>query len=260
MHRTRRLVLDIKVDLTMPIFLENVTVTYDRHPAVHHLSAVIAEGSLVALVGPNGAGKSTLLNALMGLEKVSEGKILGIEREGVAYLPQQALINKEIPISVQELVFSGLWKAVGISRSMAPEHKEYCAQAIDSVGLSGFEKRQISTLSGGQLQRALFARVLVQDCSTILLDEPFNAVDTETTRDLTEVILTWHAQKRTVVLVSHELPYVRDICPTSLLLARECIAYGATHCVLSNENLKKARRMVEAVDRQAPICKRVKAA
>ena len=122
------------------------------------------------------------------------------------------------------------------------------------MGLEGFENRLIGTLSGGQLQRSLFARVLVQNQEIILLDEPFNAIDIKTLNDLTEVIKQWHKNKRTVVMVTHDLEYVKEFCPKSLLLARECVDFGATQSVLTEKNFKYASQLSEAFDTNATWC------
>ena len=111
------------------------------------------------------------------------------------------------------------------------------SQALLAVGLEGFETRPIDTLSGGQLQRALFARVLVQDADIILLDEPFNAIDSKTVGDLIALIERWHGEKRTVMVVVHDLELVREHFPETLLLARRPIAWGETGEVLKPENL-----------------------
>lgn len=261
-HNIRRageyfcLAMDFKGIVTMGIQLSNVTITHNRHPAVHHLSATIEEGSLLALVGPNGAGKSTLLNAMAGLANINHGTIAGLDPNDIAYLPQQTALNRDFPLTVQELVFTGLWQKLSFNKAMNSQQKALCKKAIQAVGLRGFESRLIGTLSGGQLQRTLFARVLVQDCSLILLDEPFNAIDARTIRDLTEVIQSWQHQSRTIILVTHDFEYARSHCPTTLLLARECIDYGPTLQVLSEKNLDKAKNMVESFDQQAPFCDR----
>jgi zinc/manganese transport system ATP-binding protein len=104
------------------------------------------------------------------------------------------------------------------------------------------------------MQRALFARLLLQDASVILLDEPFTAIDAKTTADLLDLVRRWHAEERTVVAVLHDLETVRRIFPQSLLLAREPIAWGDTAGVLKPENLLRARRMVEAHDPHAHPC------
>ncbi len=240
----------------MTIQLNNLTLTYDRHPAVHHLSTTIQKGEWLAIVGPNGAGKSTLLNAMAGLSAVDEGAIDGLQPDMVAHLPQQTQLDKSFPVTVFELVATGLWPHIGFAKPLNSEHYKKCESAIAAVGLQGFENRMINTLSGGQLQRSLFARVLLQDQPVILLDEPFNAIDTKTLADLTQVIRQWHQDSRTVIMVTHDLDYVREHCPEALLLARECIAKGASKTVLTSENLKRATRLSEAFDERNNWCLR----
>ena len=129
--------------------------------------------------------------------------------------------------------------------------------AIAAVGLSGFERRPIGALSGGQTQRLLFARLMLQDAPVILLDEPFSAIDERTVTDLLALIARWHGEGRTVVAVLHDFEMVRAHFPTCLLLAREKIASGPTGETLSNDNLARARRMSEAFNEDAAACGRV---
>lgn len=238
----------------MSIRLDNLTLAYERHPAVHHLTATIAEGEWLAVVGPNGAGKSTLLNAMAGLTSIHEGSIEGLRPDTVAYLPQQTQLDRSFPITVFELVATGLWSRLGFSKALSALQHRQCEDAIGAVGLQGFENRMIDTLSGGQLQRSLFARVLLQDQSVILLDEPFNAIDAKTLADLTQVIGQWHRARRTVIMVTHDLDYVQQHCPQTLLMARECIGHGLTEDVLTAKNLKRAKQLSEAFDEHAPWC------
>ncbi|MFC5066867.1 zinc ABC transporter ATP-binding protein AztA [Flaviflagellibacter deserti] len=244
--------------MSAAIRFDDVTLGYDRHPAVHHLSGEIAAGSLTAIVGPNGAGKSTLLKGIVGTLSPLGGRIdLGGSAKGrVAYLPQAADIDRTFPLSVFDLVSMGLWTRSGLFGGIGRKDKETIAEAIAAVGLTGFETRPIGTLSGGQMQRALFARLLLQDAPIILLDEPFTAIDARTTADLIDVVERWHKEKRTVVAVLHDLETVRRHFPQSLLLARSPVAWGDTAEALSAENLFTARRMIEAFDPHATSCER----
>ena len=237
----------------MSIKIQNLTVSYNFHPAVHHLSATINQGQWLAIVGPNGAGKSTLLNVLAGIITEYEGSIKGINPNNVAYLPQQTKLDKDFPITVLELISTGLWQEIGFSGGLSDTQIERCMNALEAVGLDGFENRLINTLSGGQLQRSLFARVLMQDQQVILLDEPFNAIDTKTLTDLTLVIKEWQNKNRTI-MVTHDLEYVKDNCPTSMLLAKECIDLGSTKSVLTKENLDNAKKVSEAFDENSAWC------
>jgi zinc/manganese transport system ATP-binding protein len=150
----------------------------------------------------------------------------------------------------------GHWRSVGWFGGLRAGQRSRVYDAIASVGLAGFEDRPIGTLSGGQMQRVLFARLLLQDAPVILLDEPFNAIDQRTVSELLELIARWNAEKRTVVVVLHDLDLVQRVFPKTLLLAREQIAWGPTRDVLCPENLLSARRMVEAFDDEAHECGR----
>jgi zinc/manganese transport system ATP-binding protein len=233
--------------------LVDLTVSYDRHPAVHHLSAEIPAAEMTAIVGPNGAGKSTLLKALLGLAPRVEGRI-ECAATRIAYLPQQAEIDRSFPISVFDTVLLGRWSRFGGFGAAESADLHDALHAIEAVGLSGFERRAIDTLSVGQFQRVLFARLLLQDADLVLLDEPFAAIDSKTVADLMAVIRRWQQEKRTIVAVLHDLDQVRRDFPHALLLARELVAAGPTARVLSSENLLRARAMAEAWDEHADAC------
>lgn len=234
----------------------DVTLGYDRHPAVHHLSGDVAEGALLAVIGPNGAGKSTLFRGIVGLLKPLAGSITaaGLKPREIAYLPQIADIDRSFPISVFDFVSTGLWRSTGIFGGIGAAAREKIARAIAAVGLTGFEGRGIGTLSGGQMQRMLFARVLLQDARVIVLDEPFNAMDSKTSADLLQLIEHWHGERRTVLAALHDMDMVRAHFPQTLLLAREAVAWGPTAEVLTTDNLAQARRMCEAFDDAAAPC------
>jgi zinc/manganese transport system ATP-binding protein len=234
----------------------NVTLGYDRHPAVHHLSGEVAHGALLAVVGPNGAGKSTLFRGLVGILKPLAGGISldGLDARDIAYLPQTAEIDRGFPITVFDFVGSGLWRSTGFFGGIGEPQRKTIDKALAAVGLTGFENRTIGTLSGGQLQRLLFARVMLQDARLIVLDEPFNAIDERTSSDLLALVKHWHAEGRTVIAALHDIDLVRAHFPETLLLAREPVGWGATAQVLSAENLLNARRMCEAFDDSAAAC------
>jgi zinc/manganese transport system ATP-binding protein len=240
------------------IHFHEVTLGYGRRPAVHHLDGEIPPGSLTAVVGPNGAGKSTLLKGIVGTLRPLEGRISrsGATDAPIAYLPQAAEIDRTFPLSVYDLVAMGLWSQAGLFGGVSRKDQGRIEEALAAVGLIGFERRPISTLSGGQMQRALFARLLLQDSPLILLDEPFTAIDAKTTADLLDLVRRWHDESRTVVAVLHDLDMVKRVFPQTLLIAREPVAWGETEEVLRAENLLKARRMVEAYDPHASACHR----
>ncbi|MEA2820904.1 MAG: zinc/manganese transport system ATP-binding protein [Bradyrhizobium sp.] len=234
----------------------DVTLGYDRHPAVHHLDGEIAPGALMAVVGPNGAGKSTLFRGIVGILKPLAGSIGlgGLDVRDIAYLPQTVDIDRSFPISVFDFVGTGLWRSTGLFGGMGKPARDKIGQALAAVGLNGFENRVIGTLSGGQMQRMLFARVLLQDARVIVLDEPFNAIDAKTSADLLALVRRWHGENRTVLAALHDMDLVRANFPDTLLLARRPVAWGTTAEVLTAANLLEARRMCEAFDDSAAAC------
>jgi zinc/manganese transport system ATP-binding protein len=242
--------------MNAPLQFRNLTLGYDRHPAVHHLDGAVRAGSLTAVVGPNGAGKSTLFKGLVGAIKPLAGRIErnGVQPQDIAYLPQVAEIDRSFPIGVYDMVSMGLWRRTGVFGGIGRKDRDTVEGAIAAVGLTGFEDRPIGTLSGGQMQRMLFARLLLQDARVIVLDEPFNAIDAKTSADLLDLVQRWHAEQRTVLAAMHDLDVVRTHFPEALLLAREPVAWGPTAEVLTAENMLKARRMCEAFDEQAEAC------
>ena len=255
----------------LPIRLHNLTLGYERHPAVHHVSVGLPAGAMVAVVGPNGAGKSTLIKALAGLLQPMQGHMDGLlpppswrlwelwkgkstRANRVAYLPQQAEMDRSFPINVTDMVAMGLWHEAGAMGPLSTSHRQRVEGALAAVGLSGFGHRNLATLSGGQFQRALFARLSLQDAPVLLLDEPFVGVDSRTVHDLMQLLVSWNQHGRTVVAVLHDLDLVQQHFPVTWLLARELVAAGSTEQVLTEANLARARNLNEAFDDHAPPC------
>lgn len=237
------------------VTLENLTVSYRQHPALHHVSGHFARGSLTAVVGPNGSGKSTLLKCIMGLLPLPGGQLTVSAAAGrIAYLPQLAEIERNFPIDVRDCVSLGCWPLKRAWASVDGAQLARVDAALRDVGLQGFGQRPISSLSSGQLQRVLFARMMVQDADLIVLDEPFAAVDSKTTAALLTTIGRWHAERRTVIAVLHDDAQVSQHFPQTLLLARELVAWGPTATVLTQANLATARAMAEAWDDSADVC------
>jgi zinc/manganese transport system ATP-binding protein len=242
--------------MTAALQFRDLTLGYDRHPAVHHLNGAVEQGALLAVVGPNGAGKSTLFKGIVGAIKPLAGSIelAGLRAHDIAYLPQIAEVDRTFPISVYDMVAMGLWKRAGSWGGIGGGGRDALTRALAAVGLTGFEQRPIGTLSGGQMQRMLFARLLLQDAQVIVLDEPFNGIDARTVADLVALVQRWHGEQRTVLAAMHDLDLVKANFPQTLLLAREPVAWGATANVLTAANLLKARQMCEAFDDTAQAC------
>ncbi|MFY9288291.1 MAG: ABC transporter ATP-binding protein [Alphaproteobacteria bacterium] len=241
------------------ITLENLSVGYDRHPAVHHISGVFQAGSLTAIVGPNGGGKSTLLKALIGFLRPMTGQINfnGLQPREIAYLPQQSEVDRGFPLSVIEVVLLGHWPRLKAFGTITAAHREAAHQALEKVGMNAFAERPIAALSTGQWQRVLFARMMVQDAKVLLLDEPFAAIDGRTTHDLMHVLQHLQEEGRTIIAVMHDLPLVREHFPQALMLARELIGWGPVKDILCDENLARATSLAADWHEHAAECARV---
>ena len=227
------------------IALDQVSLGWRDRVAVRDVSGVFRRGSLTAIVGPNGAGKSTLIKGITGLISPMRGHIRLAKGAGerIACLPQAAELDRSFPATVYDLVAMGAWRRVGAWRAFSAAEHDRIYDALQAVGLADFGRRIVGTLSGGQLQRALFARLMLHNADILLLDEPFAAVDRATTEDLMALIEGWHAQGRTVVAVLHDLDFVRSHFPQALLLAGQAVAWGPACDVLTPENLHLARHL-----------------
>lgn len=227
------------------IELDDVSFGFKGRQVVRHVSGRFAPGTMTAIVGPNGAGKSTLIKGIMGVLKPASGhvRVHGAQRNDLAWLPQAGELDRGFPITVLEMVAMGAWRRSGAWRRMNDEEMDRVHHALALVGLKGSGHRIVGTLSGGQLQRVLFARLLMQDAQVLLLDEPFSAVDTHTTEELMHLLCHWHAQGRSVIAVLHDMDLVQEHFPRALLLSGEVVAWGDTPQVLTREYLKKAQRL-----------------
>jgi zinc/manganese transport system ATP-binding protein len=186
-----------------------------------------------------------LIKGIMGVLSPLRGhiRLAGNVRREIACLPQAGELDRSFPISAYDLVAMGAWRRVGAWKGFDASEHDRVWDALETVGLADFGARIIGTLSGGQLQRALFARLLLHDAQVLLLDEPFAAVDRHTTEDLMALLQEWNAQGRTVIAVLHDLDMVRSAFPQALLMAGQAVAWGSTPSVLTPENLHLARHL-----------------
>lgn len=232
----------------MSIVIENLTVSYQSRPAVHHIDMVFEQGCMYAIFGPNGAGKSTLLKAVMGLLPCSTGKVdwQNLRRADIAYLPQQSDCDRSQPMTVFELAAMGLWYEIGFFGRVNAAQRERVLNALHRVQMNEFADRPIGALSNGQFQRVLFARMLAQNAQVLLLDEPFNAVDAKTTYALLELLRQENQAGKSVIAVLHDYEQVRAYFPHTLLIAKEKIANGQTEDVLTDTLLAQANALAQA--------------
>ncbi|WP_052545530.1 metal ABC transporter ATP-binding protein [Candidatus Hepatobacter penaei] len=211
-----------------------------NHVIVSGLSLSVPRGSLVALVGPNGSGKSTLLDAIAQSQAPCEGAFHLSPHEQCVYLPQLCRMKRDFPLLVRDVVGSGLWPQLPFWHGLRPPHHQAIMQALEAVGLTAYALTPIMNLSGGQFQRVLFARMMVQQGTLLLLDEPFTGVDEATISVLLALIQQWHKQGHTLIVAMHNLEHVKKLFPHTLLLARSFSQWGPTATTLTEANLAKA--------------------
>lgn len=227
---------------TNSISVHHVTISYQDRVAVHDVTGVFEPNSLTAIVGPNGGGKSTFIKALNKQITPQKGHVKHpcTSTCDTAYLPQKNSLDFSFPLTCYEVVGMGLWPKTGGGRSFGPQHMALMEEALEKVGLKGMGPRLIGGLSGGQAQRLLFARIILQDASLIILDEPFTAIDTPTCRHLMDLILDWYERGKTIIVALHNLDLVKLYFPQTVLLARSVVAWGPTASVLTDHNLSRA--------------------
>lgn len=200
------------------VSFDDLRLAYGAHTVLNGLSGTLARGRLHAIMGPNGAGKSTLLNAIAGLHRPAAGRVWVEPGLRLAYLPQASQVDRQFPVQVFEFVAMGLWPQLGAIGGVSAAQTAAVRAALAAIGLAGHERRMLDELSRGQLQRVLFARVMLQDADLILLDEPFNAVDAPTTVDLVRLLHRWQGEGRTVIAVLHDAAQVCEHFDETLVL------------------------------------------
>lgn len=228
--------------------VRDLTVRYRDVVALDGVSIDVEPGQACGLVGMNGSGKSTLLQACAGLLRPRRGtvRVLGrtpdeARRDGlVGYVPQVDQVDKDFPVVVADVVLMGRYHRMGGRRRARPEDRAAVEAALDRVGLTELAGRQIGRLSGGQRQRVLLARALAQDARLLLLDEPFTGLDVVSTEAVTAVLHGLVASGATIVVSTHDLRTLPDLCRTSVLLHRTVLAAGPTADVVTPENLALA--------------------
>lgn len=228
------------------LHIEDLTVSYHRVPAIHHLSLSLASGHCVGLFGPNGAGKSTLLKSVAGLLNPETGRILieGIALDQaaslIAYLPQRESVDWDFPVTVRGLVEMGRYHQVGLIRSFSQRDQTAVEEALELFSLTPLARRQIKELSGGQQQRAFLARAWAQEADLYLLDEPFAGLDRTSAAALASALGTLRERGKLLLVSHHALAEAESLFDTAILLNGELVACGPTSEALSPQNLECA--------------------
>ena len=192
------------------IQINGLSAGYDGKTILHQVDLAVYEKDFLGIIGPNGGGKTTLIKCILGLHQPSQGSIRfykdgqEIPDMNMGYLPQYNTIDKKFPISVYEVILSGLSKQKSIFRRYSKEQHEQVRQMIARMGLEGMEERSIGSLSGGQLQRALLGRALVSNPEVVILDEPNTYIDKRFEAKLYSLLEEIN-KERAIILVSHDI-------------------------------------------------------
>ncbi|WP_172931419.1 metal ABC transporter ATP-binding protein [Streptococcus sp. 10824] len=227
------------------IRIENLSVSYKETLALKDISLVLQGPTIIGIIGPNGAGKSTLLKGMLGIiphqgQAFLDDKEVKKSLHRIAYVEQKINIDYNFPIKVKECVSLGLFPSIPLFRSLKAKHWKKVKEALEIVGLADYAERQISQLSGGQFQRVLIARCLVQEADYILLDEPFVGIDSVSEEIIMNTLRDLKKAGKTVLIVHHDLSKVPHYFDQVLLVNREVIAFGPIKETFTEANLKEA--------------------
>lgn len=227
------------------IEIKDLVVAYEEKPVLENLNLDIYEGDLIALVGPNGAGKSTLIKSILQFLKPITGsiKIKGesykLHKKEIAYVPQRGSVDWDFPTTLFDVVEMGSYGRVGFFKRVSKKEKENVLKVLKEVDMVEFKDRQISELSGGQQQRAFLARALLQNSDIYLMDEPFQGVDAKTEKAIINILKKLRDEKKTVVVVHHDLQTVSEYFDKVALINKKVISFGKIEEVFTKENIDK---------------------
>ncbi|MEM9331018.1 MAG: metal ABC transporter ATP-binding protein [Pseudomonadota bacterium] len=223
----------------MLLTADRLTLGYGDLPIVNDVTFELERGDVFAVVGHNGSGKSTLVRTLLGLLPPLSGRFNWTKDkpDTIAYLGQQSDFDNRFPIRVRDLAAMGAWARLGLFGRMDADCQRRVEAALERTGTAHIADMPLYKLSAGQLQRALFARTMVQDTSLILLDEPFTAVDQTTEAELLSLIDEWASEGKSVLMVLHDLTAVLEHCNVSLLLGEGRALFGKPAETLTPHNL-----------------------
>ena len=208
------------------IQIENISAAYQRQQVLTNVALPIYERDFIGIIGPNGGGKTTLLKIILGLMKPQTGRIqYRIEKSEIGYLPQGNPVDESFPITVREVVASGLEKGYSLARRFTPHERKKVSNVLEQVGLNKLHSRSIGELSGGELQRTMLARAIVSSPRILILDEPDTHVDNRFEMELYALLKNLN-EHMTILLVSHDIgtisPYIKTIACVNRDLHYHC--------------------------------------
>lgn len=221
----------------------NLTVIYDKKPAIWNIDFTLPAGLIIGIMGPNGSGKSTLLKAIMDIVEPNMGyvklmdKPLDDLRDKVSYVPQRLSVDWDFPASVYDVVAMGRYAKRGMFKKLSSDDKKRIDESLEMVNMSAFQNRQISQLSGGQQQRVFLARALAQDADIYLMDEPFVGVDAATEQAIITLLKNMRDQGKTLLVVHHDLHTAQDYFEHMVLLNTRLVAEGPTEEIFNEKIL-----------------------
>lgn len=210
---------------------KHLSVSYNKFLALDDVSLSLNTEQLIGIIGPNGAGKSTLMKAMLNIlphsgETTYNGQRVQHIRKKIAYVEQKSNIDHDFPINVLDTVIIGFYRQLGLFKFPSKKQREQAIDALRQVGLEEFAHRQISELSGGQFQRVLIARLLVQDAEYIFLDEPFVGIDAKSEAIIINILRKMKEEGKTLLIVHHDLSKVTQYFDSVILLKQQLIGYG----------------------------------
>jgi zinc transport system ATP-binding protein len=202
------------------IQIRGMDVAYQKHLVLSDISLSIYDRDFIGIIGPNGGGKTTLIKVILGLLKPLRGSIeYGLERSEIGYLPQDIQVDEQFPISVREVVESGLGHGTVLGRKLRDDNRKRIESVLEKVGLQSLHSRPIGSLSGGEFQRAMLARAIISSPRLLVLDEPDTHVDNKFEMELYTLLHELN-EKITILLVSHDIgtisPYIKTIACVNL--------------------------------------------
>lgn len=222
-----------------------LNVFYNENKVLTEIQIEVKPGKITGIIGPNGAGKSTLIKAILNIishsgEILINGEVSKKQLKKIAYVEQKSDIDHTFPIKVKECVSLGTYTGLKVFQKLGAKEWSRVSEALQKVNLLDYENRQIGELSGGQFQRVLLARCLVQEAAYIFLDEPFVGIDSISEKIIMDILQDLKHQGKTILIVHHDLSKVKEYFDDIIILNRELIAYGPINESFSQKNLKKA--------------------
>lgn len=231
--------------------VQNLSVTYPNGlKALDEVNLQMKVDGICGIIGPNGGGKTTFIKGILGLVKASgkvkfKSKPIKEWAKKTAYVEQKKDLDLDFPIDVLHCVLMGTYPSLGFLKRPGAAERCQAKKAIEQVGLSGLENRQIGELSGGQFQRVLIARTIVQNADLIFLDEPFSGVDVNSEAIIIELLKEMGAEGKAIFMVHHDLNKVRQYFDKVILINKGVIAYGDTDSVYNKDNVKRTFEVLD---------------